>query len=247
MTREASRIGCLQVNSKLLAVKVASANSFLGSKSHLRSFAQVLCQHYEVDQRLRVTAVLKAEERQTETNRESHLCSVTIKQQKNRVEGTQSNASYQMIILWYLISQAQLAKKGCRWCCIAYFYMLYMPSTKWHTVQRMCDSWFPLDPVGFFFFFQQPRHVSGKYTFIHHHAQGEPLKVKCGQAHICCIHIFKSESESNCATDQQTPGPAAVVKCYFWCITLIKTDFCVASQHTFTTCYTMKHRLRGSR
>lgn len=82
MTREASCIGCLQVNSKLMAVKVASANSFLGSKSHLRSFAQVLCQHYEVDQRLRVTAVLNAEERQTEMNRDSFIPSVTINQQK---------------------------------------------------------------------------------------------------------------------------------------------------------------------
>lgn len=42
-----------------------------GSKSHLRSFAQVLGQHYEVDQRLRVTAVLEAEERKTEVDRES--------------------------------------------------------------------------------------------------------------------------------------------------------------------------------
>lgn len=35
----------------------------LASKSHLRSFVQVLGQHYEVDQRLRVTAVLQAEDR----------------------------------------------------------------------------------------------------------------------------------------------------------------------------------------
>lgn len=30
----------------------------LGSKSHLRGFAQVLSKHYEVDQRLRVAAIL---------------------------------------------------------------------------------------------------------------------------------------------------------------------------------------------
>lgn len=35
----------------------------LWSKSHLRGFVQVLRQHYEVDQRLRVTAVLQAEDR----------------------------------------------------------------------------------------------------------------------------------------------------------------------------------------
>lgn len=34
----------------------------LGPKSHLRSFAQVLSQHYEVDQCLRVAAVLEVGE-----------------------------------------------------------------------------------------------------------------------------------------------------------------------------------------
>lgn len=37
----------------------------LGSKSHLGSFAQVLSQHYEVDQRLRMTAVLNTGKRKT--------------------------------------------------------------------------------------------------------------------------------------------------------------------------------------
>lgn len=35
----------------------------LWSRSHLRGFVQVLCQHYEIDQRLRVTAVLQVEGR----------------------------------------------------------------------------------------------------------------------------------------------------------------------------------------
>lgn len=97
MTSEASCTGRLQVNSKLMAVKVASVNSFLGSKSHLRSLAQVLCQHYEVDQRLRVTAVLKGKERQTEMNRVRVIhFKCNNKSTKTRVEGTRSNFSYQM-------------------------------------------------------------------------------------------------------------------------------------------------------
>lgn len=40
----------------------------MGSKSHLRSFAEVLGQHDEVDQRLRMTAVLKGGERKTESD-----------------------------------------------------------------------------------------------------------------------------------------------------------------------------------
>lgn len=55
-----------------MAVKVWLLLRALGSKSHLRSFAQVLGQHYEVDQRFRVTAVLKAEEKQKEMDRVIH-------------------------------------------------------------------------------------------------------------------------------------------------------------------------------
>lgn len=72
-----------------MVVKALLLLTALGSKSHLRSFAQVLCQHYEVDQRLRVTAVLKAEERQTEMNRERErerviLTKQTVQQQKHQ-------------------------------------------------------------------------------------------------------------------------------------------------------------------
>lgn len=42
-----------------MAVKALLSLTAVGPKSHLGSFAQVLCQHYEVDQRLRVAAVLK--------------------------------------------------------------------------------------------------------------------------------------------------------------------------------------------
>lgn len=76
-----------------MAVKALLLLTALGSKSHLRSFAQVLCQHYEVDQRLRVTAVLKAEERQTEMNRERESFSLSKQCSNTRVEETQSNVS----------------------------------------------------------------------------------------------------------------------------------------------------------
>lgn len=52
-----------------MAVKALSSVTALSPKSHLWSFAQVLSQHYEVDQRLRVTAVLKGEERKTDAQR----------------------------------------------------------------------------------------------------------------------------------------------------------------------------------
>lgn len=51
-----------------------------GPKSHLGGFAQVLSQHYEVDQRLRVAAVLKGgREKDRDGKRESHSS-----QSKNR-------------------------------------------------------------------------------------------------------------------------------------------------------------------
>lgn len=52
-----------------MVVKVWLLLRALGPKSHLRSFAQVLGQHYEVDQRFRVTAVLYVEEKQEEMDR----------------------------------------------------------------------------------------------------------------------------------------------------------------------------------
>lgn len=78
-----------------MVVKALLLLTALGSKSHLRSFAQVLCQHYEVDQRLRVTAVLKVEERQKEMNRVMVLFSPSkqCSNRNTRVEETQSNVS----------------------------------------------------------------------------------------------------------------------------------------------------------
>lgn len=43
---------------KLIAVEAVPLLTVLGPKSYLRSFAQVLSQYYEVDQRLRMTAIL---------------------------------------------------------------------------------------------------------------------------------------------------------------------------------------------
>lgn len=42
----------------LMAVKAVTSLTALSPKSHLWSFAQVLCQHHEVDQCLRMAAVL---------------------------------------------------------------------------------------------------------------------------------------------------------------------------------------------
>lgn len=47
--------------------KDQSLTTALGPKSHLWSFTQVLSEHYEVDQRLRVAAVLQGGERRTQT------------------------------------------------------------------------------------------------------------------------------------------------------------------------------------
>lgn len=70
-----------------MAVKALSLLTASGPKSHLGSFAQVLCQHYEVDQRLRVAAVLK---RGREKDRKLETRSPQSKQQQKHKHGVKT-------------------------------------------------------------------------------------------------------------------------------------------------------------